>query len=553
MSGTITIIDGQEVHCHANNPKLKTVNQKMAFSEFQILEMKKCEESLVYFAMNYCKIVHIDRGLINFEPYDFQKKMLHHMQENRFSILKTGRQQGKTTCSAIFLLWFTLFNERKVVGLLANKGDLAQEILLKYQDLYQELPMWLQQGIISWNKRSIELENKSRIIATSTSGTAARGFAFSLLYIDELAFVSHNVWEEFYTSVYPTVSSGKESRIILTSTPNGLNHFWQMWNKSIEGTSLYSPFSAIWSDVPWRDEKWKEEQIQNTSLQQFNQEHEASFLGSSATLISPAALESMKIMDPIYNREDGTKIYYKPIPEHKYVMTVDTSRGYKQDYSVFTVFDVTKEPYNVAATFRQNTVDPLYFSHFVNFYGRAYNYAHVLCELNDAGGQVADNLYHEHEYENIFHTITDKATSSQKLTLKSKGAKRGVMTSRSVKARGCTILKSLVEGSLLVVNDEEIQSEAMHFVRVKQSFKAESGYHDDLMMTLVLFAWLSTQHEFGSLVEERTFLHYKKGESLADEYDNTPVMMSSTDLDITDDWALDNGGEISNYYDLYRT
>lgn len=469
-----------------------------------------------------------------------------------------GFLSHNTTTSAIFLLWFTLFFSGKTVGLLANKGSLAREILSRYQLAYENLPLWMQQGVISWNKGSVELENHSEIIAASTSSSAARGYAFSLIYIDEIAFISHNVFEDFFTSVFPTISSGQESRMIITSTPLGLNHFYLMWEKAVKGLSRFVPFACNWRDVPWRDEAWKKEQIDNSSKEDFEQEHEASFKGSSNTLIPGSILGNIKIEEPTWVREDTARIYKKPEKGHKYVLVCDTARGVKKDYSVFIVFDITTEVYDVVATFRDNTIEPLYFAASVNFYGRAYNDAHILAEINDAGGDVVTSLWHEYEYPNIIKTEVDKSVKVQKIaSSEKKEVRRGIYTSSSVKRKGCTSLRTLMEKAMLTFCDEEILAEATHFVSKRNTWKAEEGYHDDLMMCMVLFAWLATNYLFGDIIADREeSILKRKAEEEAQRLKNTHQIMSPEDVQIISDteWIMSNPdtfSEIDPYGDDY--
>lgn len=557
-------VRGQKFKIYMNDPKLKGLHSKFEMKDWQIEEFRKCKNDILYFA-NYCKIIHIDKGLINIDLYPYQRQMLCAMagqpydelpddyEYSRYVCLLTGRQMGKTTTAAIYLLWYSLFNATKMIGILANKGDLAREILHRYQDSYKHLPLWLQQGIDVWNKGSIELENGSRIVAGSTSGSAARGYSFSCLYIDECAFVPVNVWEEFYKSVFPTLSSGKESRLIVTSTPNGLNHFWAMYMAAFEKRSKYSCLKFKWDDVPWRDDKWAEEQIANTSEEQFEQEHEAEFMGGTDGLISGKFLEQIALFNPIISDQDnGLKIFKKPEKKAKYVLVADTSRGLRLDYSVFVIVKVAKgQPAEVVATLRTNKIEPIHFAFFINYYGRMYNDAAVLCELNDAGDTVVTSLFYDHDYENMIRTISEKKTGGQKATFSSKG-KRGIDTRHKNKVIGCTTLKSMIENKTLFINDEEIMLELTHFVKRGASYAAEEGYHDDLVMCLVIFSWLSTQALYSDLIGEKP--HFSKAKELHGDktgHDVEPAIYSiETEFDhqIIDDelWTLvtndDDGG-----------
>jgi len=405
------------------------------------------------------------------------------------------RQVGKTTTTVGYMLWSALFNEEYVIGILANKLQLAQDILAKIQKAYEYLPPWLQQGIINWNKRSIELENGSKIYAYATSSAGVRGGTYNLIFLDEFAFVPHNMAVEFFTSTYPVISSGKTSKVIIVSTPNGLNLFYKMWTDAIEGRSLYKPLEIHWSMVPGRDEKWKEETIRNTSEEQFRQEFETEFIGSSATLISGAKLRSLAFFDPIL-QQDGLDVYEEPKPERIYIATVDCAEGVELDYSSINIIDATEAPYKQVAKYRNNKIPLLFFPTVIYSIAKKYNEAFVLIETNNVGQQVVDILHYDLEYENIYklehHHIKGQSISG--------GFKRstsfGVKTTKSVKKIGCANLKTLVENDKLIVNDFDTIAEMNTFVRTRDTYTAEEGHHDDLVMGLVLFAWLTAQTYF---------------------------------------------------------
>ena len=480
---------------YLGNPKLKPTGVELSYTEEQAIEIAKCIDDPVYFIKTYVKIVNVDRGLIPFEMWPFQEDMVRNFHKNRFSICKMPRQVGKTTTSAGYMLWCVLFKENFSVAILANKGNLAQDILSRIQYAYEYLPIWLQQGIVVWNKRSLELENGSKIAAFATSNSGVRGGTYNLIFLDEFAFVPQNMANDFFTSTYPVISSGKTTKVIIVSTPYGLNHFYKMWVDSTEKRSTYIPLEVHWSMVPGRDQKWKEETIRNTSEEQFQQEFETEFIGSSATLIPGVILRQLAFRNPL-NSLEGLDIYDMPEPNRTYVMTVDCAEGVGQDYSTVAVVDVTDIPYKLVAKYRDNNIAPLLFPTIIYNIGQRYNGAFLLAETNNVGQQVVDILHYELEYENIFK-IQKHVTKGQHLSAGYKKAVSfGIKTTTPVKKIGCANLKTLVETKKLIIEDFDIISELNTFVKVRDSYEAEEGNHDDLVMALVLFSWLTSQTFF---------------------------------------------------------
>ena len=507
---------------YLGNDNLKRIGIELSYTEEQIKEILKCSEDPVYFIKNYVKIVNVDHGLVPFTMWPFQEDMVHTFHDNRFSICKMPRQVGKTTTAAGYMLWSVLFQENYNIAILANKGSLAREILGRIQYAYEYLPIWLQQGIKVWNKGNIELENGSKIAAFATSAAGVRGGSYNLIFLDEFAFVPKNMADEFFTSTYPVISSGKTTKVIIVSTPFGLNHFYKMWVDATEGRSLYKPLEIHWSMVPGRDAKWREETIRNTSEEQFRQEFETEFIGSSATLISGTKLRSLAFFNPIY-QEEGLDIYEQPIQGHLYIATVDCSEGVGQDYSTINILDVSQVPYKQVAKYRNNKLPLLFFPTIIFSLATRFNEAFVLIETNNVGQQVVDILHYDLEYENIYklehHHIKGQSISG--------GFKRstsfGVKTTKSVKKIGCANLKTLVESDKLIVNDFDTIAEMNTFVRIRDSYAAEEGNNDDLVMGLVLFAWLTAQSYFkdSTNIDIRKVLLEEQG--LSDEQNITPV------------------------------
>ena len=485
---------------YLGNSLLKKADVQHNFTKEDIEEFIACRDDIVYFLEKYVKIVHVDEGLIPFTLFPFQKDLINTLTDNRNVIVKTGRQVGKSTTTLGWLLHYVLFNESKTVGILANKAATARELLNRIQIAYQHLPKFLQQGLKEWNKGSLELENGSKIIASSTSSSAIRGFSFSTILLDEFAHVQRHIADEFIRSVYPTISSGKETKVIIVSTPNGFNMFHKYWNDAENGTNDFIPFKVHWTAVPDRGQEWKKKIESTIGADAFRQEYEAEFLGSSNTLVSYEKLQELSYNNPIYTKSD-VDVFEEVNPNHSYVMTVDVARGQGIDYSAFTVFDITEIPYKIVAKYRSNTVAPLVFPNIINIIGKKYNDAYILIEVNDIGSQVSDVLHHDLEYENLFSTAWYGRHGQQLSGFV--GGKRdsqfGVRTTKSMKKIGCSNLKALIEDDKLLIPDYDIISELATFVSSADTFSAEEGANDDLVMTLVLFAWLVDQQYFKEL------------------------------------------------------
>jgi hypothetical protein len=484
---------------YLGNPKLKKVGVPVQLTAEEVEEYVKCAEEPTYFIENYVKIITLDKGFIKIELYPFQKKAVTEINENRRVIVKAGRQVGKTTMVVGYILWYILFNEDKTVAILANKAATAREILARIKIAYEALPMWLQQGVRTWNKGDIELENNCRIMATSTASSAIRGFSISLLYLDEFAFVPSNIADEFFTSVYPTISSGTSSKILISSTPNGMNHYYKMWTDATEGRNGFVAIEANWRQVPGRDQRWADDQRSVLGEEKYLQEMECEFMGSAGTLISGMVLKSLTFKTPVSqpNNIVGLKIHQEPIAGRKYAMTVDTSRGKGLDYSAFVVIDVTEIPYRVVCTYKDNDISPVVYPSIIKRIGMYYNEAFVLVEINDNGAQISYSLFDDYEYENLLSTV--EASKKVTLTWANNKAERGIRTTKSVKRLGCSLMKSLIESYKLIVEDFDIIAELSTFINKGTSYEADDGSHDDLVMCLVLFAWMTNQQFFSEL------------------------------------------------------
>jgi hypothetical protein len=434
--------------------------------------------------------------------YPFQQNIVKSFHDNRFSICKLPRQSGKSTTVLSYLIHYILFNDQVNVAILANKASTARDLLSRLQLAYEHLPSWLQQGVMNWNKGSLELENGSKILAASTSASAVRGGSYNIIFLDEFAFIPNNIAEQFFSSVYPTISSGKSSKVMIVSTPHGMNMFYKMWTDAENGNNDFVPLEVHWSEVPGRDEDWKEQTIKNTSEQQFLQEFECSFLGSVDTLISPQKIQTIPHKDPI-ERSAGFDVWERPKKENSYCITVDVARGAQNDYSAFVVFDITTVPYKMVAKYRSNEIKPLIFPDIIYRAAKTYNDAQVLIEINDIGGQIADALHHDMAYENIIQSqVKGRLGQIVSSGFGDGQSDLGIRTTKSLKRIGCSTLKQLIESDKILVPDFDVVVEMSTFIQRGQSFEAEDGGTDDLMMCLVFFAWLTDQQYFKDLTDD---------------------------------------------------
>ena len=484
---------------YLGNPNLKKVNVPVEFTQEQIQEFDLCSKDPLYFIQNYVKIVSLDEGLVPFKMYGFQKEIVGTIHNNRFTICKLPRQSGKSTTIVSYLLHYALFNPNCNIAILANKSSTARDILGRLQLAYENIPKFLQQGVLNWNKGNIELENGSKIVAAATSSSAIRGGSYNIIFLDEFAFVPATIAEQFFSSVFPTISSGKSTKMVIVSTPHGMNMYYKLWSDSVNKLNDYIPVDVHWSEVPGRDEKWKEETIRNTSKEQFASEFECEFLGSIDTLISPSKIKVIPYVRPLQS-QGGLDIFERPDKEKIYVCTVDVARGITKDYSAFVIFDVTQMPYKVVAKYRNNEIKPLVFPNIIEQTCKAFNRAHILVEVNDLGGQISDAVHYDLEYDNVLMT-TQRGRAGQVLGtgFSGRGSQLGVRMTKQIKKIGCSNLKTIIESDKLIVNDFNIIEEMSTFARRHNSWMAEEGCNDDLMTCLIIFGWLSNQTYFKEL------------------------------------------------------
>ena len=526
---------------YLGNPNLKKANVSQKFTKKQVKEVLKCSEDPVYFIRNYIKIVSLDKGLIPFDMYHFQEEMVSKFHDYRFNIAKLPRQSGKSTIVTSYLLWYVLFNPNVNVAILANKAATAREMLQRLQLSYESLPKYLQQGILQWNRGSLELENGSKIMAASTSASAVRGMSFNIIFLDEFAFIPTHIADEFFSSVYPTISSGKSTKVIIISTPKGMNMFYKLWHDAEKGKNEYTTTEVHWSQVPGRDAAWKEQTIKNTSEEQFNQEFECEFLGSVNTLITSSKLKILPYDDPLTSSA-GLDIFEEPIEGHDYVCTVDVARGITKDYSAFTIIDTTEIPYKLVAKYRNNKIKPLLFPNIIHQVCTQYNHAYTLIEVNDIGGQVADIMQFDLEYDNLL-MCSMRGRAGQVVGQGFSGSKvqLGVKMSTTVKKTGCANMKQLIEDDKLVFTDFDIITELTTFIQKGQAWEAEEGCNDDLAMCLVIFSWLATSDYFRELHDSDVRARMYQEQKDAIEADMAPFGFVSDGLD--DETFVDSEGD----------
>ena len=543
---------------YLGNPNLKKANTQIEFTQEQILEFVACRHDPVYFAKKYIKIVSLDEGLVNFNLYPFQEKLVKNFHENRFNICKMPRQTGKSTTCVSYLLHYAVFNDNVNIAILANKASTARDLLGRLQLAYENLPKWMQQGILAWNKGSLELENGSKILAASTSASAVRGGSYNVIFLDEFAFIPNHIADQFFASVYPTISSGQSTKVIIVSTPHGMNHFYRMWHDAEKGKNEYIPTDVHWSEVPGRDEKWRQQTIANTSEAQFKVEFECEFLGSVDTLIAPSKLRNLVYENPRTSNA-GLDVYVEPEQKHDYLMTVDVARGVEKDYSAFVVVDISNFPHKVVAKYRNNEVKPMLFPSIIYDVAKSYNEAFILCEVNDIGDQVASIINYDLEYENLLMcSMRGRAGQVVGQGFSGKKTQLGVKMSKTVKKVGSLNLKTIIETDKLLFSDYNILSELTTFIQKNNSFEAEEGCNDDLAMCLVIYAWLVQQDYFKELTDQDVRKRLYDEQKNQIEQDMSPFGFMSDGLEDDsfvdaegDRWKVDEYGDRSYMWD-YR-
>ena len=492
---------------YLGNPNVKRDGVLQEWDQKDVKIYARCMNDPIFFAEEYCKVISLDKGLVPFKLYPYQKEMFSHFKDNRFNVVLACRQSGKSISACAYLVWYALFHSEKTVAILANKGATAREMLSRVTLMLENIPFFLQPGTKALNKGSIEFSNNSRILAAATSGSSIRGLSVNLLYLDEFAFVEKA--NEFYTSTYPVVSAGKDTKIIVTSTANGIgNTFYSIWQGATQGTNEFTPFRVDWWDVPGRDAAWQKSTIANTSKLQFDQEFGNTFFGTGDTLINAETLMALRASDPIRVLEGGDLLVYEEVvAQHEYIMCVDVSKGRGQDYSTFTLIDISRRPFKQVAVYRNNTISPILFPNIIYKYANVYNAAYVVVESNDQGTVVCNGLYHDMEYENVH---VESAVKANKI---------GIEITRKTKRMGCSAAKDLLETNKLEVVDENTIMEISTFEARGQSYEASNGNHDDLMMNLVMFGYFVSTQYFSDMtnIDLKQMLFNNKMKAIEDD------------------------------------
>jgi hypothetical protein len=474
------------------NDNLRHAREKLQLTPEQLLEFNRCREDPLYFVENYVKILSLDsKQLVNFKLREYQLDLFWKVIKDREVIAKWARQSGKTTTVAAAMAWLILFNTNYRVLIVAHMHEKAIEVLDVVKQIYEYLPPHLQHGVINWGKKSIRIGNKSMIKTAGTSGSSGRGGTYHFLYMDEFAHVPGHIAEDFWNSVLPTISSGKDTKVVVTSTPKGLNFFFKLWDDSEKGINKYNRSEINWWDVPGRDDAWRVDIIKSRGEDYFRQEFASEFLGSSNTLIKGEVLKRLVYRRPVYH-SDNLDIYKEPEPGRIYAITVDLGEGIGQDYSVIMCFDITHMPYEVAAVYRSNWDPTMKMPLLIYNMGKKYGNCMVVIETASEGASVAKTLHYDMMYPYVLSTTTTTKHGQKISGGFAANSRYGIKMTVGTKRLGCTTLKALVEGDQLFINDEKLRSELFNFAAKGNSFEAENG-HDDHVMCCVMFGWLVDQ------------------------------------------------------------
>jgi hypothetical protein len=519
ISGTLPELP--KIACYDGNVLIKKSGVLIEYEHWQIEEIAKCATDIEYFASNYVYVVDPDQGKILITLRDYQKKLLNHLFKNRFSVLLASRQIGKSLCASIFMLHYVLFNKDKKAVILANKAVISKEIFQKIRTAYEKLPFWLQIGVVEWQKTTCRLENGSGISSEATTAEGLRGITANCILLDEFAFIDRNIADEFFASMYPTISASKESKIIIVSTPNGLNLFHELWSKAIRGKNSFAPLRVDYHEVEGRDENWKDETIKNIGLRRFNQEYGNNFIGSTATLIKSTLLEQLESKEPIaFLKDNLLKIWEFPKKGRTYVLGCDTAKGTGSDYSVAQVIDITAYPFKQVAIYRSNLINTRAFGEVIVEVANKYNTAWVMVENNDIGQAVIDYLWEDVEYENLVNYSPLKKREI------------GIRSTRKTKPLANDLLQLLVEEGKLTIVDTDTIYELSKYIEVKPGvFKADTDENDDCVTSLLwaLFILKTNYLDNDGIKDEKVEEKLKESDSDEDEesdvLDGEPIDM----------------------------
>lgn len=489
---------------------------KLELKEWQIQEIYKCKNDISYFLETYVKVVHQDRGKVPFKLYDFQKKFIDVIKNNNRVLGLISRQAGKTVGISGYVLHYTIFNKDKNIGIVANKGSTARKILKGIKNMYKTLPVWLQVGIEVWDKSAITLGNGCQIMTDNTSSDSFTGESIALLIVDEVAKIEANLFKDFFDSAMPTVSSSKSAKVIMFSTAKGLNHWYKLWTDAKNNVNEFTPFQIEWFEVPGRDDEWKEKIIKTFTESHFLQEYDNKFMGSSDSLISMKKLQSMPHSIPIEIKNDNRfNIYEYPEENAQYFLLCDYAEGLEQDSSSIQIVKKIEEKFKQVGRYKDNTSKPREFALIKKMIGEYYNEGLVIGESN-LGKESLNELHEELEYENIFFDLEEINKIGLRMTTKTKKL-------------GCSYLKKFIENNKFEIVDFDTINELSTFISKKNSYEADTGCHDDLVIPFILFAYLLNQELFIDWwIDEYTM---RSSDTIVEKEDLLPIFLYGEDED----------------------
>lgn len=505
---------------YLGNKNLPTESAEFEWSPKMINDLKRSRKNILYFAEHFFYIVNLDRGKDKISLYNYQKRILRALRDNRFNIVLSSRQSGKTTLMTIYALWMCCFYEDQRILIVANKELTAINIFKRVRMAYEMLPNWLKPGVKEYGKTSMTLANGSSIGISTTSSDAGRGDSCNVLILDELAFIDNHLVENFWKSVYPIISSSKKSKIFIASTPNGTeNLFYNLYSNAIKGDNNWHPERVDWHEVPGRDDQWKHDTIRSLgSKDAFDQEFGNKFIQTGESVVDEELEKkfNIDICEPKYVYEEGSyRIWSEPVPGNLYVAGVDISEGVGEAASVVQVLDITDlTDITQVAVYHNNSISPYNFTSKLLEILKHWGSPPALIERNNCGAQVVDMLKNQFVYENIVNYAPH---------IKNKTYDRvGVIAHTNTKYKGVTNMRYWInELKAVTIQDKETVFEIKNFVRYPNgTWSARKGEnnHDDRVMSLI---W--------SLMILEVELAEKYFEIQKFDDNNKPLMLSSLD------------------------
>lgn len=494
-----------------NDAGKKSKDCELPLTQDHIDEYTYCAYHPIYTIRNYFKIINIDHGLVNFKLYDFQEQLVKNFFFNNRLLAMFSRQSGKTSTIAACLLFYSSFNKDKNIGIIANKKSTANEVLERIKLMYIHLPNWLKPGIVKWNEGTIEFDNGCKIITSATTATSIRGKSLAVLYIDEISHIGKKMWDAFYKSTFPVISSSKLAKIAITTTPNGKDHFYYMWQDAIKGNSSFVTQKVRWYEIPGRDEEWKKKALAElgNNLESFGQEYLVEFLSASIEYISLERLEQYEQMiSPPKAIDSNLKlnIFEQPQDKHSYIMTVDVSEGKGLDHQALAIVDCSEMPLKIVATLKNNKIDTIQYASIIYQLALKYNEAHIIIENNFS--DVAKDLWFNYEYTNIINMNLRKQENRQ-----GKYFEIGLRTTPKTRRIGEEYFKHLVENDKIILNDIRIIKELnnLEFNEARKRFEPrDTQINDDLWAALKGFSYIAKTMFFEAMLKNGSALQLFK-------------------------------------------